>query len=63
MKKMNFSLEILTSKENMNMFSTPKFRENFLEKDHLNKNNIKQIGLNSRLSPVYGTINQELKKN
>ena len=58
---MNFSLEILTSKENLNMFSTPKFRENFLDKNQLNKNNFIQIGLNSKLLPGYGTINEELK--
>lgn len=46
---MNFLLDTLTSKENMNIFSTPRFRQIFFDKNK-----------NAKLPSAYGTLNQDI---
>ena len=60
---MNFLIDNLTSIENLNFFSTPKFRDIHLDKNNTNKNNIfkfEPISKNSK--NFYGSKNQ-LHKN
>ena len=58
---MNFPLENLTSKENINYFSTPKFRDIKLDNEGSKKNNIFKYDQISKNSPIYGAKNQPLK--
>ena len=61
---MNFPLNTLTSIENLNLFSTPKFRDIHLDKNNTNKSNIIQFEPISKNSPTfYGTKNQLHKNN
>ena len=58
---MKFPLDNLTSKENINLFSTPKFRDILFDNDGTNKNNIFKFDSIPKNSPKFGGKNQSLK--
>ena len=58
---MNYQLDNLTSKQNINLFSTPKFRDILFDNDGTNKNNIFKFDSIPKNSPKFGGKNQSLK--
>ena len=57
---MNYQLDNLTSKQNINLFSTPKFRDNQFDKDNPNKNSFINFESLSKGAVIYGIKNTNL---
>ena len=58
---MKFPLDNLTSKENINLFSTPKFRDIQFDNESIAKNYIFKFDSISKNSPKFGLQNKSLK--
>ena len=58
---MNFPLDNLTSLENINLFSTPKFKDICFDKDNRNKNDIYNFGSITKNQSMYGSKIQHIK--
>ncbi len=59
---MNFPLNNLTTKDNLNFFSTPKFKDIYFDKDKIKKNDNYTFDLLLKNPSLYGSKIMQTKK-